>query len=540
MSISKPSSPSRSLLGGSSLYAGDMSRSLTGRSSTNPSPTPRTLRERRPIFIPEISHPEFIVLGLLGFGDVGRVYLVRKANPSLIIPHTDAEYFALKVCTTYDIKKRNKSSRIASERDILFASRHPFIMTVHSTWQDERNLYLLLEYCPAEWSTVLKRQPGGVITEDLLRPYAAEIVSALEYLHWHGVIYRDLKSENVLLHSDMHLRLTDFDLSKRIDQDTLTAERRTGRLLERYTRPRSRATLTRRGLSRYKEVDVFSFSLPTISALSVVGTPEFMAPEVIRGGGHGSSVDWWCLGVLMFESVYGTTPFVGPTINHTFGRIIDGEFKFPEKPKVSKEFRGLITSLLTVDPALRLGTRHGAGEIKQHPYFRKKVSFAFKHDPAKLDWQADPFGGTSPVPTPRLLQGDRFMDVMARDLVGTGFILPPEVQMLAPDIREMYRRADMPVEPRRIELPPAAGATVMLRPVRSELDLTVCTVDPPPPLTRPSTAHKRTQSLGGGSELGGEPTSSVCGFVSHSHVKMAAGEVILSDSSDRSWSEEDI
>lgn len=239
--------------------------------------------------------------------------------------------------------KRNKIKRALAEQEILATSNHPFIVTLYHSFQSEDHLYLCMEYCSGgEFFRALQTRPGKCISEDDARFYAAEVTAALEYLHLMGFIYRDLKPESrfrpppsrsvsssniflldILLHQSGHIMLSDFDLSKQSD-------------------PGGKPTMImgKNGAS--------TASLPTIDTKSCianfrtnsfVGTEEYIAPEVIKGSGHTSAVDWWTLGILIYEMLYGTTPFKGKNRNATFANILREEIPFPEHsgaPQISK------------------------------------------------------------------------------------------------------------------------------------------------------------------------------------------------------------
>ncbi|KAI5285437.1 hypothetical protein KEM54_000572 [Ascosphaera aggregata] len=212
----------------------------------------------------------------------------------------------------------------------------------------------------------LQTRPGKCIPEDDARFYAAEVTAALEYLHLMGFIYRDLKPENILLHQSGHIMLSDFDLSKQSGAG-------------------GKPTMIpgRNGNS--------PTSLPTIDTKSCiagfrtnsfVGTEEYIAPEVIQGNGHTSAVDWWTLGILIYEMLYGTTPFKGKNRKITFGNILKDEVQFPEhagSPQISSTCKSLIRKLLIKDEKRRLGARAGASDVKTHPFFAKLQWALIRH-----------------------------------------------------------------------------------------------------------------------------------------------------------------
>ena len=222
-----------------------------------------------------------------------------------------------------EILRLKQLSHIYSEKSILAGIRHPFIVRLYGTFQTSKYLGMLLEYAMGgELFTILRRQ--GKLNANVARFYAAEILLALEYLHSHQVVYRDLKPENILLDMAGHIKLTDFGFAKHL--------------------PVSDVTMT------------------------LCGTPEYLAPEIILGKGHGKAVDWWALGILIYEMVVGYPPFYDA---HPFGiyeKILAGKLIFPDH--VDTLTRDLISRLLQADKCLRLGNlRNGATDIKMHPWF---------------------------------------------------------------------------------------------------------------------------------------------------------------------------
>ncbi|KAE8149145.1 kinase-like domain-containing protein [Aspergillus avenaceus] len=307
----------------------------------------------------EVGPSSFDKIKLIGKGDVGKVYLVREKKTSRL--------YAMKVLSKKEMIKRNKIKRALAEQEILATSNHPFIVTLYHSFQSEDYLYLCMEYCSGgEFFRALQTRPGKCISEDAARFYAAEVTAALEYLHLMGFIYRDLKPENILLHQSGHIMLSDFDLSKQ-------------------SGPGGAPTMipARSGNS--------TTSLPTIDTKSCiadfrtnsfVGTEEYIAPEVIKGCGHTSAVDWWTLGILIYEMLYGTTPFKGKNRNGTFGNILRDDVQFPEHPgaqQISNMCKSIIRKLLIKDETKRLGARAGASDVKTHPFFRQTQWALIRH-----------------------------------------------------------------------------------------------------------------------------------------------------------------
>jgi len=285
-------------------------------------------------------------LKLIGKGDVGKVYLVRHKETQKV--------YAMKILNKTEMIKRNKVKRVLTEREILATSNHPFIVTLYWSFQSNERLYFLMDYCAGgEFFRMLQRQKGKCLTEDSVRFYSAEVLLALEYLHMMGFIYRDLKPENILLHETGHIMLTDFDLSKAAATSV-------------------NPQVIKKIFSQAPEI----YSKPELITNSFVGTAEYIAPEVIQGFGQSSSVDWWTFGILMYEMLYGVTPYRGKSQDDTFSQILGGSIRFPDHHiyPVSANCKSLIKKLLLPDPKKRLGSEHGANDLKKQKFF-EKVNF---------------------------------------------------------------------------------------------------------------------------------------------------------------------
>nr|AML79426.1 putative LOV domain-containing protein [Sciadopitys verticillata] len=284
----------------------------------------------------------------LGCGDTGSVHLVELRGTG--------ELFAMKAMDKTMMLNRNKVHRTCMERQIIEMMDHPFLPTLYASFQTKTHVCLITDFAHGgELFLLLDRQPTKVIKEDAVRFYAAEVIVALEYLHCQGVTYRDLKPENVLIQRDGHVLLTDFDLS------FLTPCK--PQLIKHTRVPR------RKGKVKNEPLPVF-VAEPTVASNSFVGTEEYIAPEIITGAGHSSAVDWWALGILLYEMLYGRTPFRGKNRQKTFANILHKDLTFPSSVPASLTVRQLIHALLNRDPANRLGSNKGAIEIKQHPFFR--------------------------------------------------------------------------------------------------------------------------------------------------------------------------
>nr|AML79199.1 putative LOV domain-containing protein [Galium boreale] len=306
----------------------------------------------------------------LGSGDTGSVHLVELCG-------TDQQ-FAMKAMDKGMMLNRNKVHRACAEREILDMLDHPFLPALYASFQTKTHICLITDYCPGgELFMVLDRQPLKVLKEDAVRFYAAEVIVALEYLHCQGIIYRDLKPENVLLQNNGHVALTDFDLS------CLTSCK--PQLLVSEVNDKKR--------SHKGQQDPIFWAEPMRASNSFVGTEEYIAPEIISGAGHTSAVDWWALGILLYEMLYGYTPFRGKTRQKTFANILHKDLKFPGSIPASLQAKQLMYRLLHRDPKSRLGSREGASEIKKHPFF-KGINWALVRCMPPPELETPLFGAT--------------------------------------------------------------------------------------------------------------------------------------------------
>ncbi|XP_058768185.1 phototropin-2-like isoform X1 [Vicia villosa] len=285
----------------------------------------------------------------LGCGDTGSVHLVELRGTG--------ELYAMKAMEKSVMMNRNKVHRACIEREIISLLDHPFLPTLYTSFQTDTHVCLITDFCPGgELFALLDRQPMKILKEDSARFYAAEVVIGLEYLHCLGIVYRDLKPENLLLQKDGHVVLTDFDLSfitsckPQVMKQSLPGNR-SGRR------------------SRSQPPPIF-FAEPITQSNSFVGTEEYISPEIITGARHTSAIDWWTLGILLYEMLYGRTPFRGKNRQKTFSNILHKDLTFPSSIPASLAARQIINALLQRDPGSRLGSTTGANEIKQHPFFR--------------------------------------------------------------------------------------------------------------------------------------------------------------------------
>ncbi|GFQ04084.1 serine/threonine-protein kinase kipk [Phtheirospermum japonicum] len=338
-----------------------------------------------------LSH--FNLLKKLGSGDIGTVYLAELIGTNCP--------FAIKVMDNEFLGKRKKMARAQTEREILRMLDHPFLPTLYAQFTSDNLSCLVMEFCPGGDLHVLRqKQAGRYFPEQAARFYVAEVLLALEYLHMLGIVYRDLKPENILVREDGHIMLTDFDLSLRcsvnptlvkpsslaIDPPRLSGPCTGSNCIDPFcSAPSCKIScfsprLLQNSASRAKKLKADAIaharSLPQLVAEptearsnSFVGTHEYLAPEIIKGEGHGSAVDWWTFGVFLYELLYGKTPFRGCDNEETLANVVVQNLRFPDTPIVSFQARDLIRRLLVKEPGDRMGTETGAAEIKRHPFF---------------------------------------------------------------------------------------------------------------------------------------------------------------------------
>jgi serine/threonine protein kinase len=268
--------------------------------------------------IQEVSSVEIVDLfepmKIIGKGGFSEVVLARKKDTG--------ELFAVKSIEKSSLFSENRLPQIVSEKDILKAADHPFIVKLCMAFQTKHKVHLVMEFCPGG-ELFFHLQNVKRLTEEQAIFYFSEILLALEYLHRNDIVYRDLKPENVLVDYDGHVKLIDFGLSKQ-------------------------------GLS--KDGVTFSFC----------GSPEYMTPEVLNGVSHGRAVDFYGLGALLYEMLVGIPPFYDKSHAQMEWNILNSRPEFPKG--LSKTCKDLLTKLLDKDPEKRLGYSTGIEEIKNHAW----------------------------------------------------------------------------------------------------------------------------------------------------------------------------
>ncbi|CDS13492.1 hypothetical protein LRAMOSA05668 [Lichtheimia ramosa] len=267
-----------------------------------------------------IAIDSFELLKVIGQGSFGKVYVVRKKDTNRI--------YAMKVLRKSHIISRSEVTHTMAEKTVLAQVRNPFIVPLKFAFQSPEKLYLVLAFVNGG-ELFHHLQMEGKFSEERSRFYTAELLSALECLHDFNVIYRDLKPENILIDYNGHIALCDFGLCKL----NMTDDERTN---------------------------------------TFCGTPEYLAPELLLGQSYTKSVDWWTLGVLLYEMMTGLPPFYDQDTNEMYRKILQDELRFPDD--MSSDAQSLLRGLLTRDPDERLGN-NGSEGIKDHPFF------------ASIDWR---------------------------------------------------------------------------------------------------------------------------------------------------------
>lgn len=261
--------------------------------------------------------------------------------------------YAVKIMDKKEIMRYQKQRYVQIEKKVfLECGKHPNIVSLHFTFQDEYSLYFVMDLCSGTLFNLIDEH--GTLSEDLTRHWLGELVLALEHMHSKNIVHRDIKPENVLIHADRHVRLTDFGTCRLLDQPDAQSP-------QSEDRPKA--------IERKK---------------SFVGTADYVAPELLQNTVEAfQPLDWWAVGVMIYQCLTGKTPFRGGSEYLTFQAIIEGNLQLPES--MSPEAKDICKKLLNVKWQDRLGT-NGAQEVKDHPFF------------AKLDW--DQLSKTDPPPEP--------------------------------------------------------------------------------------------------------------------------------------------
>ncbi|KAF3435908.1 hypothetical protein FNV43_RR23000 [Rhamnella rubrinervis] len=327
--------------------------------------------------IPALNFQSLKVISALGRGAKGVVFLIKDEERD--------ENLALKVISKALIEKKGKAfnnegseyRRVSFEQRVLRRLRHPLFPRLRGVLNTDKLVGYAIDYCPGrDLSTLRKRQTERMFSDDVIRFYAAELVLALEYLHSLGIVYRDLKPENIMIQQNGHIMIVDFDLSTKLSPKTPQSRP--------PKNPVSKSVSLKNKKKSFSPFNCFcnsgispDYSVSTSPCIdntahtdsdsseksnSFVGTEEYVAPEIVSGNGHDFAVDWWSLGVVLYEMLYGVTPFRGINRKETFYRILT---KQPELTGEATPLRDLIRRLLEKNPTERIDVEG----IKGHDFF---------------------------------------------------------------------------------------------------------------------------------------------------------------------------
>ncbi|KAJ3124872.1 hypothetical protein HK098_000810 [Nowakowskiella sp. JEL0407] len=375
-----------------SLFAAILKGSNHRRSGSNISSNEHKKKQKMP------SIRDFEIIKPISRGAFGKVYLARK--------RTTQDLFAIKILKKEDMIRKNMVSQVLAERKVLALSRNPFVVKLYYAFQNKDYLYLVMEYMiGGDLSTLLGVM--GVFSEDEARIYGAEVVLALEYLHSNGIVHRDLKPDNMLITEKGHIKLTDFGLSRisvpeqesiinpeQIMMQLNTLSRRSAKPTinrDQYTPKSGEISPDKSSLNRRKmTAKVRKYH----SSKAILGTPDYLAPELLLGLNQGPPVDWWSFGVCMFEWLCGIPPFSDDSPELIFKNILNKDVQWPEE-NFTEEVQNLTAGLLNRDPSQRLTVE----QVKKHKFF------------ASVDWesvreQTPPF-----VPRPNDTTDTSYFDV---------------------------------------------------------------------------------------------------------------------------------
>ena len=313
----------------------------------------------------KISIFDFEPLKIIGKGAFGEVRVCKY------IPNGDI--VAIKKMKKEEMHKKNQVLHVRAERDVLSEAKNEWIVDLKFSFQDQNYLYLGMEFLPGGdlMSLLMARD---ILPEQEAKFYAAEIVLAIESVHKLDCIHRDLKPDNVLIDADGHIKLSDFGLSKKLDLKLMDNPGQNGpknnygiNMNNNNVKGANQNLSYAQQFSQFKNI---KNKKRRAFAFSTVGTPDYIAPEVIRQKGYGQEIDWWSLGVIMFEMMIGYPPFFSESSTETCKKILDWKNTLNIRPEanISKEAEDILRKLIN-DPESRLGA-NGADEIKAHPFFK--------------------------------------------------------------------------------------------------------------------------------------------------------------------------
>ncbi|GAM24873.1 hypothetical protein SAMD00019534_080480 [Acytostelium subglobosum LB1] len=302
----------------------------------------------------KLKRSDFDLIKVIGRGAFGEVSLVRKKE--------SGELFAMKRLVKSEMLKKEQVAHVRAERDVLVNANNEWVVRLYFSFQDENYLYLIMEYLPGGdmMSYLIKYD---IFSEDQARFYIAETLLAIESVHKLDYIHRDIKPDNLLLDKDGHVKLTDFGLCTGFHRmhssefyNKLVGDAMT---LKMKLVTETQITQTERIASWKKTRRELAYS--------AVGTPDYTAPEVFLQIGYGKEVDWWSLGVILYEMVIGHPPFLSEDTTQTCLKILNCKetLQFPDYSGASSDCIDLIKKLVCEKDRLS-----NADAIKRHPFFR--------------------------------------------------------------------------------------------------------------------------------------------------------------------------
>ncbi|CAH8337577.1 unnamed protein product [Eruca vesicaria subsp. sativa] len=312
---------------------------------------------------------DFDLLSIIGRGAFGEVRLCREKKTGNI--------YAMKKLKKSEMLSRGQVEHVRAERNLLAEVASDCIVKLYYSFQDPEYLYLIMEYLSGgDVMTLLMREE--TLTETVARFYIAQSILAIESIHKHNYVHRDIKPDNLLLDKNGHMKLSDFGLCKPLDCRNISAMNVNEPLNDENTNESidvdENCSIGRRGRrwkSPLEQLQHWQINRRKL-AYSTVGTPDYIAPEVLLKKGYGVECDWWSLGAIMYEMLVGYPPFYSDDPVTTCRKIVSWrtQLVFPEDARLTPEARDLICSLLC-DSDHRLGS-HGAGaeQIKAHPWFK--------------------------------------------------------------------------------------------------------------------------------------------------------------------------
>ncbi|XAR67134.1 Non-specific serine/threonine protein kinase [Bertholletia excelsa] len=312
---------------------------------------------------------DFDLLTIIGRGAFGEVRLCREKKSGNI--------YAMKKLKKSEMLSRGQVEHVRAERNLLAEVDSHFIVKLYYSFQDAEYLYLIMEYLPGgDMMTLLIREE--TLTETVARFYIAQSVLAVESIHKHNYIHRDIKPDNILLDKYGHTKLSDFGLCKPLDCSHLSSinENEVMHDVNLVESVGANGYIINNGMSCWKspleQLQHWQINRRTL-AFSTVGTPDYIAPEVLLKKGYGKECDWWSLGAIMYEMLVGYPPFYSDDPMTTCRKIVHwrNHLKFPEGSRLTPEAKDLICGLLC-DVENRLGTQ-GVHQIKGHPWFKDVV-----------------------------------------------------------------------------------------------------------------------------------------------------------------------